>query len=173
MNLFMEDENKTATNYGKRPLWQWVVLYVVVAVAIYGLVYYFVLAKRGGGYNNPAAVAPTSAPTAMQPAPSQAPATGSAMTVSAQKITVVGTEFAFNPSTITLKKGQPAEITFKNNGTYPHNLSITDLGVKTKTIQPGEQDVVQFTPDKTGQFAFLCTVPGHADKGMKGTLTVQ
>jgi plastocyanin len=169
----MDNENKTTTSYGKRPLWQWVILYVVVAIAIYGLVYYFVLAKKGGSYNNSAVVAPTTSPTTMQTAPSQAPTSGSAAVLGMQKITVTGTEFAFSPSSFTLKKGQPAEITFKNSGVYPHNLTIADLGVKTKTIQPGEQDTVQFTPDKTGQFGFLCTVPGHADKGMKGTLTVQ
>lgn len=165
----MEDEEKK-TAYGKRPLWQWIALYVVVAILVYGLVYYFVLAKKGGSYNtNSAAVPSYSAPTMAPTTPSQA--TSSAMEV--QKITVVGTEFAFSPSSFTLKKGQPVELTFKNNGAFPHNLAITDLSVKTKTIKPGEQDTIQFTPDKTGQFAFLCTVPGHADKGMKGTLTVQ
>jgi plastocyanin len=171
----MDNENKATGSYGKRPLWQWIALYVVVAIVIYGLVYYFVLAKKSGGSNNYnyGAAAPSTAPTAMQQTPSQAPATGSAAAATAQKITVVGTEFAFNPASFTLKKGQPAEITFKNNGVYPHNLTISDLGVKTKTIQPGEQDTIQFTPDKTGQFGFLCTVPGHADKGMKGTLIVE
>jgi plastocyanin len=165
----MEEDKKSA--YGKRPLWQWIVLYVVVAIVIYGLVYYFVLAKKGGGYNNSAAV-PYTAPTTTQSTPSQtAPAV--AGSAEAQKITITGTEFAFSPSAITLKKGQPAQITFKNGGTYPHNLTIADLGIKTKTIQPGEQDTIQFTPDKTGQFGFMCTVPGHADRGMKGTLTVE
>lgn len=35
--------------YGKRPLWQWVLIYVVVGAVVYGLIYYFVLAKKGGG----------------------------------------------------------------------------------------------------------------------------
>lgn len=167
----MEEENKTPTGYGKRPLWQWIVLYVIVAIAIYGLVYYFVLAKKGGVYNNSATVPQTTAPTTMQTSPSQIPATGSAMET--QQITVTGSEFAFSPSAITLKKGQPAQITFRNGGAYPHNLTIASLNIKTKTIQPGEQDTIQFTPEKAGQFSFVCTVPGHADKGMKGTLTVQ
>lgn len=34
--------------YGKRPLWQWAVIYLVVAAVVYGLVYYFVLARPGG-----------------------------------------------------------------------------------------------------------------------------
>src|SRR5690349_14158254 len=35
--------------YGKRPLWQWILLYLVIGGIIYALVYYFVLAKRNGG----------------------------------------------------------------------------------------------------------------------------
>lgn len=34
--------------YGKRPLWQWVAIYVVVGGLIYGAVYYFYIAKKGG-----------------------------------------------------------------------------------------------------------------------------
>lgn len=165
----MEDEKPETNSYAKRPLWHWLLIYVVIAVVLYGLFYYFVLAKKGG-YNNNSAVIPSyTTPTITPTTPSQTPS----LAVEVQKITVVGSEFAFNPSTIILKKGQPAEITFKNNGTFPHNLTIAALNVKTKTIQPGEQDTIAFTPDKTGQFAFLCTVPGHADKGMKGTLTVE
>lgn len=39
--------------YGKRPLWQWVLIYVVVGGIIYGAIYYFAIAKKGGyGANN-------------------------------------------------------------------------------------------------------------------------
>jgi uncharacterized cupredoxin-like copper-binding protein len=144
-------------------------LYVAIGVVIYGVVYYFILSKNGVGYNNSAAVPSYTSPTITQITPSPT----SSSTAQVQKATISGSEFAFTPSTFTLKKGQPAEITFKNNGAFPHNLSVTDLNVKTKTIMPGEQDTIQFIPDRTGQFAFLCTVPGHADKGMKGTLVVQ
>lgn len=34
--------------YGKRPLWQWILLYLVIGAIIYGAVYYFVFAKKGG-----------------------------------------------------------------------------------------------------------------------------
>lgn len=165
----MEEEKAETGSYAKRPLWHWLLIYAVIAVVLYGLFYYFVLAKKGG-YNNNSAVIPSyTTPTVMPTTPSQTPSSA----VEAQKITVVGSEFAFTPSKITLKKGQPAEITFKNTGKFPHNLTIADLSVKTNTIQPGQQDTVTFTPDKTGQFAFTCTVPGHADKGMKGILTVE
>lgn len=42
-------------SYGKRPLWQWVVIYLVIAAVVYGAIYYFVFAKKGGygsGGNN-------------------------------------------------------------------------------------------------------------------------
>lgn len=40
----MDEENKNnkpEKGYGKRPVWQWVLIYVVAAIIIYGLIYYF------------------------------------------------------------------------------------------------------------------------------------
>lgn len=49
--------------YGKRPLWQWILLYAVTAGVLYGFVYYFVFAKNGytaptNGYTTPTNNAP-------------------------------------------------------------------------------------------------------------------
>ncbi len=50
------DQQKTPTQtppkgYGKRPLWQWVLLYVVVGGLIYLLIWYlFIRSSSGGGY---------------------------------------------------------------------------------------------------------------------------
>lgn len=52
-----EEGNASKKGYGKRPLWQWVVIYLVVAAVVYGLVYYFVLAK-GSGYQVPGTASP-------------------------------------------------------------------------------------------------------------------
>lgn len=56
-----EAENKS---YGKRPLWQWLVVYLLVAVVVYGLVYYFVLAKKGGYTTTPTPTPKTTQSTA-------------------------------------------------------------------------------------------------------------
>lgn len=45
----MAEEN-AGSGYGKRPLWQWVLIYIVVGGLIYGAVYYFFLSKNTG-YN--------------------------------------------------------------------------------------------------------------------------
>ena len=46
----MAEEEKKSYGYGKKPLWQWVVIYLVIGVLVYGVIYYFFLAKKGG-YN--------------------------------------------------------------------------------------------------------------------------
>lgn len=122
-------------------------------------------------------------PTAQAPAPKMTepsvsvttqPSSGeSSQSATVEKITVTGTDFAFTPSAFTLKKGDEVTIVFKNEGKYPHNLTISELGIATKTVQPGQEDMLVFTPKKTGSFTFMCTVPGHADRGMTGTLTVE
>ncbi len=35
-------------SYGKRPLWQWIVIYIIVGGIVYALIYYFFFAGRGG-----------------------------------------------------------------------------------------------------------------------------
>jgi hypothetical protein len=48
-----DDKNKSSGkpggNYGKRPTWQWILLYVIVAVVVYGLIYYFFIKDNGSG----------------------------------------------------------------------------------------------------------------------------
>lgn len=44
----------------------------------------------------------------------------------------------------------------------------------TKLLGPGESDSVTFTaPYVPGDYTFICTFPGHASQGMRGTVTVK
>jgi len=36
--------------YGKRPLWQWIVLYLIIGGIVYAAIYFLFL-NKGGGYN--------------------------------------------------------------------------------------------------------------------------
>jgi plastocyanin len=139
---------------------------VVVLGIIAGIYFWSGSSKQVTAPATPEAVTPSNV---MVPATPQDAAT----TAKAKEITVSGSEFAFQPSTLTLKKGEPVKITFKNTGKFPHNLTLSGFGVASKTINPGEQDTFQFTPDQSGTSSYSCTVGTHADKGMKGTLTVQ
>lgn len=39
-------ENRT---YASRPAWQWIAIYLVIGAVVYGLVYYFFIARRSSG----------------------------------------------------------------------------------------------------------------------------
>lgn len=59
-----EESQQKTSRYGKRPLWQWIVLYLIIGALVYGLVYYFVLSKKGGyNYNSPSASQENSQPS--------------------------------------------------------------------------------------------------------------
>ena len=47
-----EDKKSPSNGYGKRPAWQWVLIYVVVAAVLYGVVYliFFNGGSSGTGY---------------------------------------------------------------------------------------------------------------------------
>lgn len=145
-----------------------VIIIVVLLVAVIGV--YFLKSSASNNSAPSVNVSDNTSPTPTESATPSASASSSAQV--AQQITVEGNEYSFIPSKLNLKMGQSVEITFKNIGHVPHNLVIPDLNVGTKTIKPGEEDTVTFTPSKAGEFGFDCSVDSHALKGMKGTVLV-
>jgi uncharacterized cupredoxin-like copper-binding protein len=85
-------------------------------------------------------------------------------------VTVAMSEFKFKLSKPSAPKGT---VVFKvsNKGSVPHDFKIN--GKKTALLKPGTTATLSVTFTKTGTFAYLCTVPGHAASGMKGKFTVK
>jgi plastocyanin len=161
-------DSKEDKEYSKKPIWKMVIVYLVIGIIVYLLAYYLIVAKRG--VNNGPLVSNPSGSITPTVTPSSTPTPNLTNT---QAITVRSNEFAFDPSTVTVQSGKPVTLTFINGGNYPHDLRITDLNMGTEIIRAGEQTILEFTPINPGQFMFICTVPGHADQGMKGNLIVQ
>lgn len=90
-----------------------------------------------------------------------------------QEFAVSGTEYSFNPSSITVVAGNQVKITFRNTGRLVHNFVVRDLAVSTRTISPGQTDTVEFTAPVSGTYTFICSVPGHSIAGMLGDLEVE
>jgi hypothetical protein len=44
-----QQNNKPAKGYGKRPVWQWVLIYLVLAVVVYGLIYVLFIGNGSDG----------------------------------------------------------------------------------------------------------------------------
>jgi uncharacterized cupredoxin-like copper-binding protein len=93
-----------------------------------------------------------------------------------QQVTVtVGNAMSFDPSTIAVAAGQPVHLTLRNTGTMPHDFSLSE-GVSQPvkiTASGGQSASGTFTIDAPGTYAFDCSMPGHAEAGMRGTIAAQ
>lgn len=81
-------------------------------------------------------------------------------------------EFYFDPSEITVKRGEPVELVVMNSGQIAHNISIDEFNVD-QDYNPDQTIRVNFTPNQTGEFRIYCDIPGHTASGMVGTLIVE
>jgi len=109
----------------------------------------------------------TGAAGAIPPAASAAPQAGGTGTT----VNVIEKDFAFAFDRSTVP---PGTVTFAitNQGASPHNLDFTSINKVSDTIGTGQ--TTRFTVDfQPGTYPFICNIPGHAQLGMKGTLTVK
>jgi len=83
-------------------------------------------------------------------------------------------QLAYNTSTLTASSSK-VTIDFTNASPLPHNVTIANAAGKvlgaTKTFQGGTKTLSLNLPP--GTYTFYCSVPGHEQAGMKGTLTVR
>ncbi len=85
-------------------------------------------------------------------------------------IVVKGFNYGFSPKEITVKEGQTVKIRLTSDDS-PHTFTIDELGVNTQFTW-GRDTVISFTATKKGKFQFYCSVPGHKESGMTGTINV-
>jgi alcohol dehydrogenase (cytochrome c) len=129
----------------------------------YQIVAYSLNAPRSGAKTQ-AAPSSTGSSSAAGNAASPASSQGAA-------IQVKGGEFFFRLSTKSAAKPGKVTFVFKNIGHVLHDFSIG--GKKTPQIQPGRTARLVVTFKKKGKYPYRCTVPGHAEAGMKGVFTVR
>jgi glucose/arabinose dehydrogenase len=83
-----------------------------------------------------------------------------------------GGSLMYNTKTLTAKAGKDT-FAFTNNSPVPHNFTILQHGKvigATPTFSGGVRLLTVTLA--AGTYTFECTVPGHAQSGMEGTLTV-
>jgi outer membrane protein assembly factor BamB len=119
--------------------------------------------------NAPAGGAKTQAPPPSMSGSASAPAATSSAKGTA--VQVKGGEFFFRLSTKSAARPGKVTFVFKNIGHVAHDFKIA--GKVTPLIQPGATAKLVVTFKKRGKYPYLCTVPGHAEAGMKGTFTVR
>jgi plastocyanin len=83
------------------------------------------------------------------------------------------TQIAFDKTSLSSKPGK-VTIDFDNPAALEHDVAIEQNGKEiavSETITEGKTSVSADLA--AGTYTFLCTVPGHAEAGMEGTLTVK
>jgi glucose/arabinose dehydrogenase len=74
---------------------------------------------------------------------------------------------------VALTASPGATIQIVSTGVALHDFTADELGIKVD-IPPGETVTVQIPADAApGTYDFICSIPGHAEAGMVGTLTIQ
>ena len=111
---------------------------------------------------------PAEAAEAAEEQPAGEAAAGGGLTLSADP----GGGLSFDTDSLEAQAGE-VTITMDNPSSNPHNIAVEGQGVdeKGEVVTEAESQVsAQLEP---GEYTFYCSVPGHRQGGMEGTLTVQ
>jgi len=99
---------------------------------------------------------------------------GGLLAARSQAATVIAVtvhRFAYEPSTITVKRGEPVTLEFASTDRL-HGFNLPALGIRLE-VSPDQKGRVTFTPQQSGRFLFHCDIfcgDGHED--MVGHLVV-
>jgi uncharacterized cupredoxin-like copper-binding protein len=81
-------------------------------------------------------------------------------------------QLEFDKTTLEAPAGS-VTIVLTNDSSVPHNVAIEGNGVDVTSDTVSNGETTKVTADlEPGTYTFECTIPGHADAGMEGTLTV-
>ena len=157
-------------DYKKRPLWQWVLIYLVGAGVVYALVYFVFIKglysspKSSSSSNNPYS---SSSQTTTKPIPTNSqPSTPQNTTPppsnsnppanmnSSASFTITADDNGADKESISVAKGTTVSLTFKvkDNTVYHGGLDFRSNSVSTGTIAPGQSKTIQFTAGQSFKF---------------------
>lgn len=91
----------------------------------------------------------------------------------AQRLTVVAREYRFSPATLRVKAGRKVVVRLENRGREHHEFRVPELNFVIGPTAPGQSAQAELVVEKPGTYRYECTVDGHNEKGMQGTLVVE
>lgn len=98
---------------------------------------------------------------------------GPATVADAPELLVVASDFAFAPDVLHLAAGEPVTVVLESSE-GGHNLVVDAPGdgFRLPVVDEGEATRGSLRIDEPGTFELRCTVPGHAEQGMVGSVEV-
>jgi plastocyanin len=86
-------------------------------------------------------------------------------------VVVSAVDIAFEPKSFAISADTDVTITLQNNGMLQHDLVIEGTDFATDLLNGGDaQELIVNLP--AGEYVYYCSVAGHREAGMEGTLTV-
>ena len=146
-----------------------------LAVAFALVLASFALVACGGGSDSSSSSESSGAETTTESSGGGAEAEGgSAGSASALAIEAASSGLAYASDSATAKAGK-VTVDFTNPQPIPHDVAIESsdgevIGQTETTAEGSDTTEVELEP---GTYTFFCTVPGHREAGMEGTLTVK
>lgn len=89
----------------------------------------------------------------------------------ARRVEVTAADLAFEPDEITAEAGEDLAIVLTSEDML-HDFTIDELGTHV-AADGGETAEGGVTAAEPGTYTYYCSVPGHRQAGMEGTLTVE
>jgi uncharacterized cupredoxin-like copper-binding protein len=109
-----------------------------------------------------------------------------------QTVSIEMTDLKYSNTALTAKTGAVIEVSLANKGSIEHDFTLAKIpgdkafrvAGKDQAVAAGKNEVhahlnsgesgaVRLNVSQAGTYEFWCTVAGHKEAGMKGTLTVQ
>ena len=89
-----------------------------------------------------------------------------------QVMQVTARRFSFTPNEIVVKKGRPVVLEFTSLD-FVHGFNVPELKLRAD-LPPGQVTRVRFTPERVGEYAFVCdNFCGEGHEEMHGRIVVK
>jgi plastocyanin len=90
-----------------------------------------------------------------------------------EEVRIVSTEFKFAPATVRVTARRSVTLVLDNSqAETEHGINLPASGFYLKA-RAGQVTRKTVTFDETGEYEFMCDLPGHQEAGMKGKLIVR
>jgi nitrite reductase (NO-forming) len=144
----------------------------LMAIPAIGAVAVGVAAFGRGGFAQDSTATPSASPSPSA-SPMATPATdaGASAGAAATAVTVTAGDLFFDPKELTIAAGTDVQVTFTNGGALAHDWVVKDQNIGTDLQNPGGTQTITVNLP-AGDYQYICSVPGHAEAGMVGTLHV-
>ncbi|MFC4768295.1 cupredoxin domain-containing protein [Effusibacillus consociatus] len=94
------------------------------------------------------------------------------MTGNPQEVKIAGSNYKFEVTQGELKAGQPVKLTLEGKAGV-HGYKITDSSIN-ETVKSDEVKTVTWTPEKSGEYFVVCSVPcGSGHSSMQAKIVVK